>query len=236
MVLLHNLARGRIEPGIYHVFGQGATGKTTIAMCCAAGIVARGRPCAWLDTGRGFSPSRFAAISTVVAGKDLSSRVLYTKVATPLALDHALEQLQHHAATWQAGLFVLDTAFGSIGQAPEDPAIRRILWIQVQEQLARLVLLANVQKIPLLLLNTVGYKPAVDQERPTGEAILRAFAPEAVLVRPVIGAGGKTGRFTYISCDDETTYRIVAGGIEQREASAVKGKGDEEEEEMEADA
>jgi len=77
-MLLHNLLKGRIEPGTYHVFGPAATGKTTIAMACAASIAARGNPCAWLDTTGGFSSKRFADVSLGMTGKDQSSRVIFT--------------------------------------------------------------------------------------------------------------------------------------------------------------
>ncbi|MEX2718667.1 MAG: hypothetical protein Q6370_020405, partial [Candidatus Sigynarchaeota archaeon] len=92
-----------------------------------------------------------------------------------------------------------------------------------REQLARLVLLCNACKVPILLVNGVGYKPGLDQERPTGEQIINAFKPEAAAVRHVIGPGGKTGRISYISCDDETTFAITAGGIEVK-AIAVAPK------------
>ncbi|HME53115.1 MAG TPA: hypothetical protein VKM55_12915, partial [Candidatus Lokiarchaeia archaeon] len=98
---------------------------------------------------------------------------------------------------------------------------RKVLWIQAREQLARLVLLATSSKIPLIMLNMVGYKPGVDQERPTGEAIVRGFCPEEALVRPIIGAEGKTGRFTWLSCDDETEFTIETGGIKQRDTAIV---------------
>ncbi len=70
------------------------------------------------------------------------------------------------ARAGRPGLVVLDTAFGVVDQAIENPAIRRVLWIQAKEQLSRLVLLCNTNKIPLLLNNGVGYKPGADQERP----------------------------------------------------------------------
>ncbi|NMC04510.1 MAG: hypothetical protein GYA24_04820, partial [Candidatus Lokiarchaeota archaeon] len=172
MVLLYNLARGNIEPGIYHLFGQGATGKTTIAMCCAAGIAARGHVVAWIDASKGFSPPRFAEISGAVAGKDLSNRVLINKAVNPLALDHALKMLQENMSKWRCGLVVLDTAFGTFNRTIDDPVLARVLWIQAKEQLSRLVLLCNSHKVPLLLINNVGYKPGSDQERPTGEDII----------------------------------------------------------------
>ncbi|HME51794.1 MAG TPA: hypothetical protein VKM55_06225 [Candidatus Lokiarchaeia archaeon] len=221
MVLLYNLIRGRIEPGVYHEFGPAATGKTTIAMACAASIAARGTSCAWLDTTSGFSPKRFADISLGVTGEDHSSRVLFNKVANPLALDHALDLLVASMANWHCGLIVLDTVFGCIEQTIEDQVLRKVLWIQAREQLARLVLLATSSKIPLVLLNTVGYKPSRDQERPTGEAIVQTFAPESALVRPIIDVNGKTGRFTWLSCDDETEFTIETGGIKQRDTSLV---------------
>jgi len=221
MVLLYNILRGRIEPGTYHVFGPAATGKTTIAMACAASIAVRDYPCAWLDTTGGFSPKRFADISIGITGKDHSSRVMYNKVANPLALDHALEILTANVAKWHCGVIVLDTVFGCIEQTIEDPLLRKVLWIQAREQLARLVLLATSSKIPLIMLNMVGYKPGVDQERPTGEAIVRGFCPEEALVRPIIGAEGKTGRFTWLSCDDETEFTIETGGIKQRDTAIV---------------
>ncbi len=237
MVLLYNLVRGNIEPGIYHLFGQAATGKTTIAACCASSIAPRGRPVAWIDAGGGLSGSRFSQISTILAGKDYSSRVLINKAANPLALDNALKLLQTNIAKWRPGLVVLDTAFGSIDQTIEDPALKRVLWIQAREQLARLVLLCNSCKVPLLLVNGVGYKPGLDQERPTGESIINAFKPEAAAVRHVIGPGGKTGRISYLSCDDETTFAIVAGGIEQKDtivAARARSLTDDPEEEQEA--
>ncbi|MEX2719255.1 MAG: hypothetical protein Q6370_023395 [Candidatus Sigynarchaeota archaeon] len=55
MVLLYNLVRGNVEPGIYHLFGQAAAGKMTIAACCAASVAARGRPVAWINAGGGLS-------------------------------------------------------------------------------------------------------------------------------------------------------------------------------------
>jgi RecA/RadA recombinase len=221
MVLLYNLARGKLEPGTYHLFGQGATGKTTIAMCCAASIAARGRPVAWIDASTGFSAPRFAQISTSMTGRDHSNRILLNKAANPLALDNALKLLQQHAATWRPGLVVLDTAFGTFDQATEDPVLKRVLWIQAKEQLSRLVLLCNANKIPLLLINGVGYKPGADQERPTGEAIIACFKPESAVTRHVIGPGGKTGRVAYLSCDDETTFTITPGGIEQKDAAVL---------------
>nr|MDO8087390.1 hypothetical protein [Candidatus Sigynarchaeum springense] len=219
MVLLYNLARGNLEPGVYHMFGQAATGKTTIASCCAASVATRGRPVAWIDAGGGLSGSRFAQISTALVGKDYSSRILINKAANPLALDNALKLLQSNLAKWRPGLVVLDTAFGSIDQTIEDPVLKRVLWIQAREQLARLVLLCNSCKVPLLLVNGVGYKPGADQERPTGEAIIASFKPEQAVVRHVIGPGGKTGRISYLSCDDETTFTITTGGIEQKDAA-----------------
>jgi len=221
MVLLYNMLKGRIEPGTYHLFGPAATGKTTIAMACAASIAARGYPCAWLDTTGGFSPKRFVDISLGITGKDHSSHVMYNKIANPLALDHALDVLNANVAKWYCGVIVLDTVFGCIEQTIEDPVLRKVVWIQAREQLARLVLLATSSKIPLVLLNMVGYKPGVDQERPTGESIIRAFAPEEALVRPIITAGGKTGRFSWLSCDDETEFTIEAGGIKQRDTTLV---------------
>nr|MDO8088541.1 hypothetical protein [Candidatus Sigynarchaeum springense] len=56
-------------------------------------------------------------------------------------------------------------------------------------------------------------------ERPTGESIVNAFRPESAAVRHVIGPNGKTGRVSYLSCDDETTFAIVAGGIEQKDSA-----------------
>jgi hypothetical protein len=41
------------------------------------------------------------------------------------------------------------------------------------------------------------------------------------MTRHVIDPGGKTSRISYLSCDDEATFTIVAGGIEQKDA-AVK--------------
>ena len=219
MVLLFNLARRNLEPGVYHLFGQAATGKTAIAACCAASVAARGRPVAWIDAGGGFSASRFAQISQALTGKDHSNRVLLNKAANPLALDNALKLLQANVSKWRPGLAVLDTAFGSIDQTISDPVIKRVLWIQAREQLARLVLLCNSCKVPLLLVNGVGYKPGADQERPTGESIVNAFRPESAAVRHVIGPNGKTGRVSYLSCDDETTFAIVAGGIEQKDSA-----------------
>ncbi len=238
MVLLYNMVHGIIEPGVYHLFGQGATGKTTAAMCCAASIAARGSPVAWIDASKGFSAPRFAQISTSMTGRDYSNRVLLNKAANPLALDNALKLLQQHAATWGPGLVVLDTAFGTFDQATEDPALKRVLWIQAKEQLSRLVLLCNANKIPLLLINGVGYKPGADQERPTGEAILACFKPESAVTRHVIGPGGKTGRIAYLSCDDETTFAVVAGGIEQKDAAvpAHQPAVDEEDDEEAIDA
>ena len=220
-MLLFNLLKGRIEPGIFHLFGPAATGKTTIAMACIASIAARGNPCAWLDATGGFSPKRFVNISIGITGKDHSSRIMYTKVANPLALDHALDVMTANVAKWHCGLIVLDTVFGCIEQTIEDPVLRKVLWIQAREQLARLILLATSSKIPLLILNTVGYKPGCDQERPTGEAIVRAFAPEDALVRPIIGSEGNTGRFTWLSCDDETEFTIETGGVKQRDTTLV---------------
>ncbi|NMC04376.1 MAG: hypothetical protein GYA24_04150, partial [Candidatus Lokiarchaeota archaeon] len=94
----------------------------------------------------------------------------------------------------------------------------RVLWIQAKEQLSRLVFLCNSHKVPLLLVNGVGYKPGADQERPTGEDIIKACQPEAAMTRHVIGPGGKTGRIAYLSCDDETTFTITGGGIAQKDA------------------
>ncbi len=238
MVLLYNLVRGNIEPGIYHLFGQGATGKTTTAMCCAASVAARGRPVAWIDASKGFSAPRFAQISAAMTGRDHSNRVLLNKAANPLALDNALKLLQQHAAEWRPGLAVLDTAFGAIDQTIEDPAIRRVLWIQAKEQLSRLVLLCNANRIPLLLVNGVGYKPGADQERPTGEVIVACFKSESAVTRHVIGPGGKTGRIAYLSCDDETTFTITPGGIEQKDVAvaAHRPAAEEEDEEEVADA
>jgi RecA/RadA recombinase len=238
VVLLYNLARGNLEPGVYHLFGQGATGKTTAAMCCAASVAARGSPVAWIDASKGFSAPRFAQISTSMTGRDHSNRVLLNKAANPLALDNALKLLQQNAATWRPGLVVLDTAFGTFDQVTEDPALKRVLWIQAKEQLARLVLLCNSIKVPLLLLNGVGYKPGADQERPTGEAILACFKPESAVTRHVIGPGGKTGRISYLSCDDETTFTIVAGGIEQKDnaVAAHQPAADEDDDEEATDA
>ena len=218
MVLLFNLARGNIEPGTYHLFGQGATGKTTIAMCCAASIAARGKAVAWIDASKGFSAPRFAGISTSMAGKDHSNRILLNKTANPLALDHALKMLQENITKWRCGLVVLDTAFGTFDRTIDDPVLARVLWIQAKEQLSRLVLLCTSYKVPLLLINSVGYKPGADQERPTGDAILAACKPEAAVTRHVIGPGGKTGRISYLSCDDETSFTITSGGIEQKDA------------------
>ncbi len=98
MVLLFNLLRGNLEPGVYHLFGSAATGKTTIAMCCAAGIASAGKAVAWISTGKDFSPARFAGISAARTGKDQSSRVLHVRAATPLALEHAIEQLSKNLA------------------------------------------------------------------------------------------------------------------------------------------
>jgi len=92
-MLLYNLLKGRIEPGTFNLFGPAATGKTTIAMACAAAIASRGKPCAWLDASGGFSPKRFSHISLGTTGKDYSSSVLYSKVSNPLAFDHALDVL-----------------------------------------------------------------------------------------------------------------------------------------------
>ncbi len=238
MVLLYNLARGNVEPGVYHLFGQGATGKTTVAMCCAAAIAARGHPVAWIDASKGFSAPRFAQISTTITGRDNSNRILLNKAGNALALDNALKLLQQHAAKWCPGLVVLDTAFGAIDQTVEDPAIRRVLWIQAKEQLSRLVLLCTANKIPLLLVNGVGYKLGADQERPTGEVIIACFKPESAVTRHVIGRGGKTGRISYLSCDDETTFIIVTGGIEQKDAAIATHQpaADEEDDEEAADA
>ena len=163
MVLLYNLLRGRLDPTVYHLFGRAATGKSTIAMACAASIAATGKPCAWIDTSKGFSTGRFATISQAMTSKDHSNRILLNRATTPLATDHAIEQLSANASKWGAGLVVLDTAFGSIDQTVQDPAIRRIMWVQAREQLARLAMLANLYKIPLLVINTVGYKPGEDQ-------------------------------------------------------------------------
>ena len=220
-MLLYNMLRGRIEPGTYHLFGPAATGKTTIAMACAVAIASRGNTCAWLDTTGRFSPKRFNNISLGTTGKDYSTRVVYNKVANPLALDHAIDVLTVNVAKWHCSLIVLDTVFGCIEQTIEDPMLRKVLWIQAREQLARLVLLATSSKIPLVMLNMVGYKPGVDQERPTGETIVRVFAPEESLVRPIIDADGKTGRFTWLSCDDETEFTIETGGIKQRDTTLI---------------
>ncbi len=217
-MLLYHLARGRLEPGVYHLFGQAAAGKTTIAACCAASVAARGRPIAWIDAGGGFSAPRFSQVSTAMAGKDVSGRVLLNKAANPLALDNALKLLQANAAKWRPALVVLDTAFGAIDHTGEDSSLRRVLWVQAREQLACLVLLCNSCKAPLLLVNGVGYKPGAGQERPTGEAIVNAFKPEAAAVRHVIGPGGKTGNISYLSCDDETTFTVTGGGIELKDA------------------
>ncbi len=238
MVLLYNIVRGNVEPGVYHLFGQGATGKTTAAMCCAASIAARGSPVAWIDANKGFSAPRFAQISISMTGRDHSNRVLLNKAVNPLALDNALKLLQQHAAKWRPGLVVLDTAFGTFDQTTEDPALKRVLWIQAKEQLSRLVLLCTASKMPLLLVNGVGYKAGADQERPIGEAILTNFKPESAVTRHVIGPDGKTGHISYLSCDDETTFTIVAGGIEQKDASvpAPQPATDEEDDEEVADA
>ncbi len=51
-----------------------------------------------IDASKGFSAPRFAGISTAVAGRDHSNRILLNKVANPLALDNALKLLQQNAA------------------------------------------------------------------------------------------------------------------------------------------
>ncbi len=225
MVLLYNLLRGRIEPSTYHLFGPAATGKTTIAICCAASISSLGRCCAWIDTTKGFSPKRFGAISIAMTGKNHSNRILLNTATTPLAVEHAIEQLTPGIKKWQAGLVVLDTAFGSMDQTLQDPAIRRVMWIQARDHLARLALLAMTNKVPLIIINTVGYKPGQGQERPTCEQLIRSCNPEEAVVRPIIGDEGYSGRFTYVSCDDETEYEIVAGGIMQKAIHAAPGWG-----------
>ena len=234
MVILYNLLRGRIEPGIIHLFGPAATGKTTIAICCAAGIASLGRACAWIDTAKGFSAKRFATISTTTTGKDYSSRILLNTATTPLAVEHAIEQLTSSMKKWQVGLLVLDTAFGSIDQTIQDPAIRRVMWVQARDHLARLALLAATSKIPFIIINTIGYKPGQDQERPTGEQIVRACNPEDAVVRPIIGTEGYSGRFTFVSYDDETEYEIVDGGIHQKATHVAPGGPVDDDEEAEA--
>nr|MDO8112099.1 hypothetical protein [Candidatus Sigynarchaeota archaeon] len=223
MVLLYNMLRGRIEPGTYHLFGPAATGKTTIALCCAASLASFGRCCAWIDTTKGFSPKRFAAISITTTGKDHSNRVLLNTALTPLAVEHAIERLTGGIKKWRVGLVVLDTAFGAMDQTVQDPAIRRVMWVQAKDHLARLALLAATSKVPSIIINTVGYKPGQDQERPTGEQLVRGCMPEDVVVRPIIGTEGYSGRFTYVSCDDETEYEIVAGGIKQKAIPVAPG-------------
>jgi hypothetical protein len=63
----------------------------------------------------------------------------------------------------------VDTVFGALDVLSEDEEARRVAWNAAGEILGRLSVLASVAKQPVLVLNTVGYKPKLDQERPTGE-------------------------------------------------------------------
>jgi hypothetical protein len=217
MVILLNLLHGRLTPGVYHLFGGPATGKTTMAMACAASVAARDRKVAWIDSTKGFSPARFAEISRLTHGIDWSRNVLYMKAPTADALDFGLCAVTRNQQEWRPGLLVVDTIFGSLDVLSEDEDARRAAWDVATEILGRISMLAPVAKLPVLVLNTVGYKLKLDQDRPTGERLLEKLRAEIACTRAIIGPGGPSGEFEYLSCDDDCRYRIVAGGIEPRE-------------------
>jgi hypothetical protein len=233
MVILLNLLRGRLEPGVYHLFGGPATGKTTMAMACAASVAVTDRKVAWIDSTNGFSPARFAEISRLNHGIDWSCNVLYMKAPTADALDFGLCAITRNQQKWRPGLLVVDTIFGSLDVLSENEEARRAAWDVATEILGRISMLASVARMPVLVLNTVGYRPKLDQERPTGERLLEKLHAESACTRAIIGPGGPSGELEYLSCDDDCRYRIVAGGIEPREMDLQRQPLDETDEEGE---
>ena len=143
-MILANILRGRLDPPLVHLHGPGGSGKTTIAMACAASIAARSSTVAWLDTSRGFSPARFKQVSLGTAGTDASRSLLYTRASTAVALDTAVGTLVDSAPAWHVRLVVLDTAFGCLDIRSEDPAFRRVAWLQARELLGRVAVLAYI--------------------------------------------------------------------------------------------
>ena len=210
-MILANILRGRLDPPLVHLHGPGGSGKTTIAMACAASIAARSSTVAWLDTSRGFSPARFKQVSMGTAGTDASRSLLYTRASTAVALDTAVGTLVDSAPAWHVRLVVLDTAFGCLDIRSEDPAFRRVAWLQARELLGRVAMLSKVHGIPVLLLNTVGTDPRTGTTKPTGADVIAGLGFEDATIEAT--RDGDRASLRYASCDDRCPFTIQQGGI-----------------------
>ena len=210
MVLLYRFLQGWLEPMVYHLYGKGATGKTTLAMHCAARIANRGYKVIWMDTVNGFSIKRFREITSHMTDgrSSILQNILIFKARNNIDLDTGKILLMKNYKNWNPKLLIVDTAFGIVNDHSKQAS-----WKIATEFLATVRMMVSLQKIPAIIINTVGFKPSLHHERPTAEAILRMLSVEDVFLRRLVGSDGPKKDCFFLSCDDESKFTISSKGI-----------------------
>ncbi|MHA1681212.1 MAG: hypothetical protein ACTSUE_09400 [Promethearchaeota archaeon] len=212
MVKIMNLMNGIIPPGFVHLFGKGGTGKTTMAMSIAKATMARDAGVAWIDTTGGFSMRRFIQVAPcgVTVKGDLLRLV---RVNNPYAFSTAISTVLSETRNWGVNLLVIDTVFGAFDILSDDRSLVEHSWLAASEVLSKLYLISKQIKLPVLFTNTMGYKPGLDQERPTGEKFIDKFRVQKIYVRKNSETDVLEREYTYLSSDDELGYTISGSGI-----------------------
>ncbi|MHA1369621.1 MAG: AAA family ATPase [Promethearchaeota archaeon] len=207
---LDNILNGVLERSkLYHVFGTSGTGKTTLAMQVAASVAKKNRIVAWIDTMNNFSTSR---ILKIIGNQSSRSKVKVLTARHLDVLEHGIRIIMSKIGIWRLGLVVVDTVFGCFNLITSDQETFNREWRAAAGMIDLLQLLSTTGKFPIILTNTMGYKPQIGKEKPTAEILINKHDPINIFLKKTTNLDGKF-HLSAIIGDIEVRYEITGSGL-----------------------
>jgi DNA repair protein RadB len=177
---------GGISPGsLLLVYGEPETGKTTLAMQCAANCALQNFKTLFVDCDNSFAPKR---LSQVTAGKfeEIADHIILVKPNDFREQEAVIERLAEYTAK-NFGLIVIDTVT-SLYRVKVAEASGRVFGLnrELNRQMAILAQTAKTQKIPIIVISQVRsvFDDSYVSVAPVATRVLKFWADTIIAMKP----------------------------------------------------
>lgn len=183
--LLDNLLEGGMSSGgLYLVYGQAETGKTTLAIQCAADCARKGLKTFFVDSDDAFRPERLLQMAHDDF-KTVSPLIILVKPTNFEEQSSVIDQL-NELLTEKFGLIVVDTVTSlyrqELGQSNRNFMLNR----KLNRQVASLAQIAKIHRVPVLIISQVHnifLRGRVSTE-PLATRVLKFWSDKVIHLKP----------------------------------------------------
>ncbi|MFQ5891850.1 MAG: DNA repair and recombination protein RadB [Candidatus Methanofastidiosia archaeon] len=205
------LGDGIPEEFVTQVFGEFATGKTTLCLQLCVSASRQKKQSIFCDTENGFSPKRLLQMG----GEEVLKNVMVLKPRKFKEQTQAVERIEKMMSE-KIGFVCVDSMVSLYRLEAKDYESRRELSIELGKQLLILSRISKEYKIPVVITNQVYEKLDSKDVSPVGGAVLTYWSKLILKLEKLEGLGKRRAiviRHPYVSEGESCEFKIAREGI-----------------------